>query len=172
MLYSILRKPPLNIEIADNQLVIRAKFPTVEDIYGLTYSSIKEQVRFTGEVYRGFHIYEWNDGSKTRYLYNQGAITPTSKAEAADSIEEIYRRVDIAYRNKLSFVKGFDAGFRTIPAYERVNSVFVRRFYMPGSVVKVLDIELNKDTEFNADERLILDNPKATLADFYKLFEN
>ena len=43
---------------------------------------------------------------------------------------------------------------------------------MPGSVVKVLDIELNKDTEFNADERLILDNPKATLADFYKLFEN
>lgn len=160
------------VEIADNQLVIRAKFPTVEDIYGLTYSSIKEQVRFTGEVYRGFHIYEWNDGSKTRYLYNQGAITPTSKAEAADSIEEIYRRVDIAYRNKLSFVKGFDAGFRTIPAYERVNSVFVRRFYMPGSVVKVLDIELNKDTEFNADERLILDNPKATLADFYKLFEN
>ena len=86
--------------------------------------------------------------------------------------EEIYRRVDIAYKNKLSFVKGFDAGFRTIPAYERVNSVFVRRFYMPGSVVKVLDIELNKDTEFNADERLILDNPKATLADFYKLFEN
>lgn len=159
------------VEIADNQLVIRVKFPSLEDIYGLTYPAIKEQIRFTGEVYRGFHIYEWNDGSKIRYLYGQGAITPKSKAEPADSIEEIHRRVDIAYRDKLSFVKGFDAGFRIIPAYERVNSVFVRNFYMPGSVVKVLDIELDKDIQFNADEKLVLDNPKATLNDFYNLFK-
>ena len=162
------------VNITDGQLVIRSMYPTLGNVYGLTYSTIKEQIKFTNEVYRGYHIYQWSDGSKVKYLYGQGAITPYSRAETLDSLDQVYKRIDNAYkdRDKLNFVKGFDKGFRTIPAYERVNSVFLRNFYAPGSVVKVLNIELNGDTQLNENEKFILDNSKSTLEDFYQLFKD
>lgn len=157
------------IRVADKELVIRRTFNSLEVVEDFTYDTITKQTA-TVEVYRGIHIYSYKDGEKTWYLYSQDGLSPTSSSSKYSSMEDVKARIDQKYANSgFTFKKNFELGFRVIPSYEQVNSIFITKNHMPRSIVQVLDIELNKDIELNEKEESLIigDRP---LSDFYDLF--
>lgn len=90
------------------------------------------------------------------------------------SVDEIKAKIDERYsqrqHNSFTFEKNFELGFRVIPAYERVNEIYTPKLHTPGSIVQVLDVELNKDTILDPEEEALFKGDKL-LDDFYRVFQ-
>lgn len=161
------------IEVRDKGLVVRRNFSSLELKEDFTYDTINEQVT-EEEVYRGFHIYKYSDGRSERFLYSQDMLSPSSSATMYSSVDEIKAKIDERYsqrqHNSFTFEKNFELGFRVIPAYERVNEIYTPKLHTPGSIVQVLDVELNKDTILDPEEEALFKGDKL-LDDFYRVFQ-
>lgn len=161
------------IEVRDKGLVVRRNFSSLELKEDFTYDTINEQVT-EEEVYRGFHIYKYSDGRSERFLYSQDMLSPSSSATMYTSVDEIKAKIDERYsqrqHNSFTFEENFELGFRVIPAYERVNEIYTPKLHTPGSIVQVLDVELNKDTILDPKEEALFKGDKL-LDDFYRVFQ-
>lgn len=87
-----------------------------------------------------------------------------------DSVEEIKGIINSNYDHKETFSSRFEKDFRMIPAYERVNAIHTTRYHAPGSVVKVLDIELDRNTTLDPEEEALFTGDNL-LRDFYRVFK-
>lgn len=87
-----------------------------------------------------------------------------------DSVEEIEGIINSNYDSKETFASRFESDFRVIPAYERVNAIHTTRYHAPGSVVKVLNIELDRNTTLDPEEQALFTGD-ALLKDFYRVFK-
>ena len=160
------------IEIRDKGLVVHRNFSNLELKDDFTYDTINKQVT-EEEVYRGFHIYKYSDGQKEYYLFSQDMLSPYSSASKYQSVDEIKAKIDERYSqrqyNSFTFEKNFELGFRVIPAYERVNEIYTPRVHTPGSIVQILDIELDRNTILDPEEAALFKGDKL-LDDFYRIF--
>lgn len=158
------------VQVTDKDLKIRSKFfKNLSETDDFTYDTVKDFVT-EEDLYRGFHIYKYDDGEKTKYYYSQDILTPESRARGYERIEDIYPRINEYYDKSYYFSTGFRSAFYIMDQYERVNSINDGRYYAPGSVVQVLDVSLDRDTALNQDEELIITGEKK-LSDFYKHFK-
>lgn len=55
--------------ITDKGITIQRVPSDLENAYGFTYSTISSQTTLE-EVFRGFNIYKYTDGTKTRYMFS------------------------------------------------------------------------------------------------------
>lgn len=157
------------VAINDKNLIIHTLPRTVENAYGFTYSRIR-QLTSLEEVYRGFNIYKYIDNGITGYIYTQEALSPkTYISKLYNTLDEVKAIIDNDYEDNLTFSKNFETGFRMIPAYERVNTIFTHKWHEPGSIIKILDIELDRNTILDPSEEGLFTGEK-TLADFYDEF--
>ena len=132
----------------------KKQFPTVNDIYGYTYSTVNDNFKYV-KTYRGFNIYQ--NVTNGTYMFSQDVITPYTRVSKYNSSEEIERAIDVRYDSgQYNFGTNFDASWRILPAYERVNSLWVNKYYSPGSVVKILDIALDRNTILDPAEAALL----------------
>lgn len=159
------------VSISDDKLTIRTLPRTAEAAYGLTYSTIPQKTKLE-ESYRGYNIYQYTDkNGRVKYLYTQDALNPKTYIQKLyNSSDEIKSIIDNDYESNLTFSGNFETGFRMIPPFERVNSVFSNKWHEAGSVVKVLDIELNRNTILDPDEESLLKGDMM-LSDFYNTFK-
>lgn len=154
-------------EIVDN-LVQRVP-SDLENAYGFTYSTISNQTTLE-KVFRGFNIYKYTDGTRTKFMFSQDALSPKTISRMYDSVEEIEGIINSNYDYKETFASRFEPDFRVIPAYERVNAIHTTRYHAPGSVVKILDIELDRNTTLDPEEQALFSGD-SLLRDFYKVFK-
>ena len=153
----------------DKGIIIQKLVETLGNRYGFTYSTISEQVIFDS-TFRGFNIYKYTDGIRTRYMFSQDVITPSTITKMYNSIEEIQNIINQKYDTNITFSSNFEPEFRMIPAYERVNAISTTKYHAPGSVVKILNIELDKNTILDTEEKILL-NGDSLLKDFYNHFK-
>lgn len=154
----------------DRSLIIRTLPRTLENTYGMTYSTIAEQTKLE-DTYRGFNIYSLTRNGKVSYLFSQDVLTPkTIAAKLYNTVGEVQEVIDSNYNYKETFSTRFETGFRMIPAYERVNAVYTTRWHEPGSVVKVLNLELDRNTILDPEESALFKG-NALLSDFYRVFQ-
>lgn len=141
----------------------------LENAYGFTYSTISNQTTLE-KVFRGFNIYKYTDGTRTKFMFSQDALSPKTISRMYDSVEEIEGIINSNYDYKETFASRFELDFRVIPAYERVNAIHTTRYHAPGSVVKILDIELDRNTTLDPEEQALFSGD-SLLRDFYKVFK-
>ena len=156
-------------EITDKGITIQRVPADLENAYGFTYSTISNQITLE-EVYRGFNIYKYTDGTKTKYLFSRDALTPKTIARMHNSVSEIKGIINSNYDFSETINTKFEPNFRVIPAYERVNAIYTTRYHAPGSVVKVLNIELDRNTVFDPEEQTLF-TTESLLSNFYNVFK-
>lgn len=103
-------------------------------------------------------------------MFSQDALSPKTISRMYDSVEEIEGIINSNYDYKETFDSRFELDFRVIPAYERVNAIHTTRYHAPGSVVKILDIELDRNTTLDPEEQALFSGD-SLLRDFYKVFK-
>ena len=155
--------------ITDKGITIQRIPADLENAYGFTYSTISSQTTLE-EVFRGFNIYKYTDGARTKFIFSQDALSPKTISRLYDSVEEIKGIINSNYDYKETFASRFEPDFRVIPAYERVNAIHTTRYHAPGSVVKVLDIELDRNTTLDPEEQALFSGD-SLLRDFYRVFK-
>ena len=136
-------------EITNDSLIVKSIFSTLEDKYGFTYSTIKNNVNIDS-IYRGFVIYKYQD----KYFVSKDLLTPKSSSRSYASSELARATIDQSYKSKLK-MSTFEPSFLMMPRYERVNDIWTTKFHADGSIVRTLDISIDRDT--------ILDNTEAAL---------
>lgn len=159
------------VEVRNNDLVIYRNGRTLETTDDITYPIIEKQV-VEVRIYKGYHIFKRiNDNSET-YTYNQHGITPKTRGVSFNysSLEKVYSDIDND-ANNLTFVKGFDADIRFVSSYERTNNLYSKKFYAPETVIKMLDIALDRDTILDPEEATLLANETKKLSNFYDTFK-
>ena len=155
--------------ITDKGITVQRVPSDLENAYGFTYSTISSQTTLE-KVFRGFNIYKYTNGARTKYMFSQDALSPKSISRMYDSVEEIEGIINSNYDSKETFASRFESDFRVIPAYERVNAIHTTRYHAPGSVVKVLNIELDRNTTLDPEEQALFTGD-ALLKDFYRVFK-
>lgn len=155
--------------ITDKGITIQRVPSDLENVYGFTYSTISSQTTLE-EVFRGFNIYKYTDGARTKFMFSQDALSPKTISRLYDSVEEIKGIINSNYDYEETFASRFEPDFRVIPAYERVNAIHTTRYHAPGSVVKVLDIELDRNTILDPEEQALFSGD-SLLRDFYRVFK-
>lgn len=155
--------------ITDKGLTIQTVPADLENAYGFTYSTISTQTTFE-KSFKGFNIYKYTDGSRTKYMFSQDALSPKTISRMYDSVEEIEEIIKSNYDYKETFATRFEPDFRVIPAYERVNAIHTTRYHAPGSIVKILDIELDRNTTMDPEEQALFTGD-SLLRDFYRVFK-
>lgn len=155
--------------ITDKGITIQKVSNDLESAYGFTYSTISNQVTLE-EVYKGFNIYKYTDGTKIKFMFSQDALSPKTISKMYDSVSEIQEIINSNYDYKETFASRFEPNFRVIPAYERVNAIYTTKYHAPGSIVKVLNIELDRNTVFDPEEQALFTG-NSLLKDFYRVFK-
>lgn len=155
--------------ITDKSIIVQRVPSDLENAYGFTYSTISNQTTLE-KVFRGFNIYKYTDGTRTKFMFSQDALSPKTISRMYDSVEEIEGIINSNYDYKETFDSRFELDFRVIPAYERVNAIHTTRYHAPGSVVKILDIELDRNTTLDPEEQALFSGD-SLLRDFYEVFK-
>ena len=151
-------------EVTNNSLIVKSIYSTLEDKYGFTYSTIKNDVSIDSS-YRGFIIYKYQD----KYFVSKDLLTPKSYSKSYSSPELAKAIIDQKYQNQFN-LSYFEPSFLMIPKYERVNDIWTTKYHADGSIVRVLDIAIDRDTILDNTEAALFTNKK-NLNDFFEEFE-
>ena len=162
------------VKITDKNLIIFRNARNLENVEDATYDTINDST-IEQEVYKGYHIYKYIDGVRVRYLYSLDKPSPkmNPKFYAPDETGNIpaslYKDIDKRVESD-TFSEQFEIGFRSMPEFERVNEIYTSIKHIPGSIVQVLNVPLNKHTILDPNEKKLLVG-KYGLKDFFNEFK-
>lgn len=161
-------------KVTSTHLNLKTIFRSIQNIYDYSYSEVRKSFKLE-DSYRGYNIYSYNTNSGTKYLYTKDIVNPYTELKNFKSINDIKQLIDQKYEstdpNKNINFSQFDPSLQFISSNERVSSIKARKFYAPGSIIRVLNIELDGKTLINEREQAIITGNN-TLQDFYDMFRS
>ena len=159
-------------------IIIKSDFKSISDKYAISYNTI---AMMPSEEYRGYTIYEYNQGENPLYFISRGSLLETStfkptnsKLEAQTKIDELITNQSIRQNSFIEFM------FRDAYQNENGNKQFSTSYSEDvksnsratvGQIINVLDIAIDPNTFLNKNEAFLL-NGNYTINDFYNVVDS